>query len=105
MMLRDEGSFCFPGGVVDPGETVLEGTNRELAEEINLDIARFGVTEADFVSAHLFRGHPNLGDLELHFYAKEVSREQFREIERTALAAEEYGIEVRSVTGDMTDVT
>ena len=94
-MLRDEGSFCFPGGVVDPGETVLEGTNRELSEEINLDIAKYGVTEADFVCAHLVKGHVNLGDLELHFYAKEVTRNEFREIERAAMEAEEYGIEVR----------
>lgn len=57
MMLRDEGSFCFPGGVVDDGEAILDGLNRELFEEINLDLDKFAVEEKDFVCAHIMKGN------------------------------------------------
>ena len=37
MQVRFDGLLGFPGGLVDPGETVEVGLNRELVEEIALD--------------------------------------------------------------------
>ena len=38
MQMRFDGMIGFAGGLVDPGEEVCEGLNRELKEETNLDI-------------------------------------------------------------------
>ena len=37
MQVRFDGLLGFPGGLVDPGESVEFGLNRELEEEIALD--------------------------------------------------------------------
>ena len=37
MQLRSDGLLGFPGGIVDPGESILECLNRELREEMALD--------------------------------------------------------------------
>ena len=44
MQMRFDGAIGFAGGLVDPGEEVTQGLNRELEEEINLDIVRFTFT-------------------------------------------------------------
>ena len=38
MQMRFDGLIGFPGGLVDPGEDVVQGLNRELKEEMNLDM-------------------------------------------------------------------
>ena len=38
MQMRFDGKLGFPGGLVEPGEDIVAGLNRELVEEINLDI-------------------------------------------------------------------
>jgi len=38
MQMRFDGMIGFAGGLVDPGEEVCEGLNRELKEEANLDL-------------------------------------------------------------------
>ena len=48
LQLRFDGLLGFPGGLVDPGENVVKGLNRELQEEINLgkvfeDISQFKI--------------------------------------------------------------
>ena len=37
MQLRFDGLLGFPGGLIDAGENILEGLNRELREEMALD--------------------------------------------------------------------
>lgn len=41
MQMRFDGYLGFPGGLVDAGETWEEALNRELQEEIGLDLDRF----------------------------------------------------------------
>ena len=50
MQVRFDGLLGFPGGLVDPGESVEVGLNRELVEEIALDEAKMTGTA---VVAHL----------------------------------------------------
>ena len=48
-MFRHDAKFGFLGGLIDPGESVLEGINREMVEEIDLDPEKFKVrTEVTF---------------------------------------------------------
>lgn len=44
-MFRHDAQFGFFGGIIDSGESVLDGLNREMSEEIDLDLKRFKVTE------------------------------------------------------------
>ena len=56
---RRNGSFDWstPGGVIDPGETVLEGLTREVSEETGLIVSDWGslayCVEVDFVDQEM----------------------------------------------------
>ena len=52
--------------------------NRECREEMNVDTDVVSFSEKDHVLAHLKKGHPTYGDIELHFYAKEITEQQFK---------------------------
>ena len=88
--MRFDGLMGFPGGLVDPGEDPLMALNRELHEEIGLDLQKFSFREDDQVLSC----YHEKKNLVLHFYAKEVNLDDFKTIERQNLTAVEYGIEV-----------
>ena len=90
MQMRFDGVIGFPGGLVDAGETPLNGVNREMKEEISLDLDKYAFKESDCISVQL---NEKKG-LVLHFYLKEVSYDDIVIMERKVLSAEEYGIEV-----------
>ena len=37
-MMRSDGQLGFPGGIIDPGEDIVQGLNRECVEEIGADL-------------------------------------------------------------------
>ncbi|KAK8394503.1 hypothetical protein O3P69_006586 [Scylla paramamosain] len=90
MQLRFDGTFGFPGGLVDKGEDMVEGLNRELMEEIGWDPSTHPVTWSDYYSTQV------AGDrrLVLHFFIKEVTLEQFIALEKSCLQSRDYGKEV-----------
>ncbi|XP_054287088.1 U8 snoRNA-decapping enzyme isoform X2 [Macrosteles quadrilineatus] len=90
MQMRFDGNLGFPGGLVDDGEQPVEALNRELSEEMNLDVKKHHVSESDYVVSHWSIAKR----LCLHFYALEVSLDEILEIEKTALLAKDYGSEV-----------
>ena len=92
MQMRFDGLIGFPGGLVDSGEDPLQGLNRELEEEINLDLEKFRFEEDN----HIVSCFHEQKNLVLHFYAKEVNLEEFKGIEKRNLTAPDYGAEVRS---------
>ena len=75
---------------MDAGETPLQCLNRELQEEIGLDLSKHSFSDNEHVSSYLHEGK----NLVLHFYVKEVSAEEFLALETNTLQAHEYGIEV-----------
>ena len=97
MQMRFDGKLGFPGGVVSnraiPDASLEDGLNRELEEELGLDMAGFAFHRRHHVVSH----HCPKANLILNFYAQEVTEQEFRGIEATALRAEEYGHECLGV--------
>ncbi|GBN16545.1 U8 snoRNA-decapping enzyme [Araneus ventricosus] len=91
MQVRFDGKIGFHGGLVHE-KNIIEGLNRELVEEINLN-ERFHVTDKDYVFTHLDISNK----LCLHFYGKEVSIQDFKTIEKEVLEAEDFGLETMGI--------
>ena len=87
MMMREDGSFGCPGGLIDEGETEIEALNREFVEEIN---AKIDFCEKDKLNTQFI---PKKNIL-LHFYAKEIPQKTFEDIEKNVHQAMHFGTEV-----------
>lgn len=87
MQMRFDGRLGFHGGLVHE-KNIVDGLNRELIEEINLN-KKYHVTKNDYAFTHVNTSNK----LCLHFYGKEVSVDDFKIIEKEALDAEDYGLE------------
>ncbi len=81
----------FPGGVVDEGETPQQAVTREFKEEVGCDDGMVTITTADHICTH-YSHHTRLC---LHFFAKEVTRDVYLNLEKSALTAKDWGKEVR----------
>ncbi|CAK8672142.1 U8 snoRNA-decapping enzyme-like isoform X2 [Clavelina lepadiformis] len=84
MQLRFDGKLGFPGGLIEEDEVTVVGMNRELSEEIGL-AKRFYLDEENYSASWV---SPTLVD---HFYIKEYSEEDFKEIEAGVLLAKDWG--------------
>ncbi|XP_013782806.1 U8 snoRNA-decapping enzyme-like isoform X2 [Limulus polyphemus] len=93
MQLRFDGLLGFPGGIIEREEDIVCGLNRELQEEINLDLGRFMVREADHLISHVNHRHKFV----FHFYSLPVTFEEFRAIEKQNLEATDYGNETLGI--------
>ena len=96
MQMRFDGKMGFPGGLIDPGENVVNGLNRELDEEINLDLEKHSIKADDFLFCHYTSNvnDPQTSSRIRIFFAKDVTKAEFENIEKRSLDAKEYGIEV-----------
>lgn len=91
MQMRFDGYLGFPGGLVHPHEKdCVLALNREMHEEMNLDLSKHSVKEENHVVSHFCRSKK----LCLHFYALEVTINELQDIERNSILAEDYGDEV-----------
>lgn len=93
MQVRFDGLLGFPGGLVDEGESVEQGLNRELEEEINLNLDEVKITKSDLISIQRPTVNDEDPNLVCYFYAKELTEAQFKDIERRQLDAVEWGKE------------
>lgn len=94
MQIRFDGYLGFPGGKVDEHEDIVSALNRELKEEIDLDLEKHKVKLEDHVVTHV---NDKL-NLVTHFFFLHVTYQEFKEIERCALEAEHFGEEVLGIT-------
>ncbi|XP_065223969.1 U8 snoRNA-decapping enzyme-like [Planococcus citri] len=90
MHMRFDGYIGFPGGLVDPGEDDVASLNRELIEELNLDLSKHRVEPKDHIISH----YNTKNKLLLHFYGLEINLKDMEELERRALQAKDHGSEV-----------
>lgn len=90
MQMRFDGYLGFPGGLVDPDEDHVLALNREMYEEMNLDLKKHSVTQENHVVSHFSKSKK----LCLHFYALEVTLKELHEIEKNCITAKDYGHEV-----------
>lgn len=97
MQMRFDGRLGFPGGFVDPRDISLEeGLNRELCEELGPGAASLHLAEKDYLSSHASEQPQRVV---MHFYAKQLSLEEFRMVEEGAIQAKDHGLEVRKGQG------
>ena len=94
--MRFDGKLGFPGGLVDPGEDIVTGLNRELVEEINLDLRKHAVEQNDFLFCHYLsnKNDQTKSSRIRIFFSKEVSKSDYEMIEKRSLEAKEFGYEV-----------
>jgi U8 snoRNA-decapping enzyme len=90
MQLRFDGYLGFPGGLIEQGEDIPSGLNRELVEEMNFNAHKHPVKEEHYVVSHWSPSKKLL----LHFYALELSIDDLKVIEEKAVKAHDYGTEV-----------
>merc|ERR1712080_425542 len=93
MQVRFDGLLGFPGGLIDEGESVEEGLNRELVEEMNLDTNTIKIDENDFYGVWRNTITDEANVLHCYFYTKELTEETYKELERRQLNAIEWGKE------------
>ena len=92
MQLRFDGLLGFPGGFVDStDQSIVDGLNRELVEEINFDVDMHRVSQDHFVMSCVCSHRKMV----THFYAIEVTIAQYEDIEKRTFAAHDWGSEVR----------
>ena len=51
LQVRFDGMLGFPGGLIAAGEATVDGLNRELAEEVGLDLDRLKIMDSDWIMA------------------------------------------------------
>ncbi|XP_063105062.1 U8 snoRNA-decapping enzyme [Cavia porcellus] len=91
MQMRFDGRLGFPGGFVDSQDNTLEdGLNRELREELGEAVSAFSVERTDHRSSHV-GARPRVVT---HFYAKRLTLEQLEAVEAGAPRAKDHGLEV-----------
>ncbi|KAK4293679.1 hypothetical protein Pmani_033639 [Petrolisthes manimaculis] len=90
MHLRFDGTFGFPGGLINFDEDVVEGLNREMNEEIGFGHIGCPVTWNDYYKTQVIHEK----ELVLHFFIKEVTLDQLQDLEKRTLLAPDFGKEV-----------
>uniref|UniRef100_A0A7S4URW4 U8 snoRNA-decapping enzyme n=2 Tax=Guillardia theta TaxID=55529 RepID=A0A7S4URW4_GUITH len=92
MQVRFDGKLGFFGGIVEPGESMQQALVRELREELNY-VASPNLEGFEHVVSHEVPSER----MRAHFYAKEVTTEEFFEVERNAHKALHFGSETLGV--------
>ena len=98
MHLRFDGKLGYPGGMIDPGETIIQGVEREILEETNLKVK---LTPQDFIVAmqqdySRTKNGKVYEKIKLYFFAKEIDEKSYLEFEEESRKAKHFGEEVIS---------
>ena len=86
MVARFDGALGFPGGIIDPSDLdAADGLNREMLEEIALDLNKHRFILDDHLFSHVVRSRK----LVTHFFAKVMNLDEYHQVEgRVAMAAD-----------------
>ena len=91
MQMRFDGTLGFVGGLTDKkDESIVTGLNRELEEEINLDLTKHLIAQTDHLVTHV----DVASKFVTHFYILKVNEAEYLEIEKRVFDAKEWGEEV-----------
>ena len=95
MQMRCDGMVGFPGGLMDRvyDEPPVDCLNRELQEEINLNLDQYKFEQSHYSMSHVCHRKK----LVTHFYIRQVTAAQLKDIERSTLDADDWGSEVRII--------
>ena len=91
MVARFDGALGFPGGILDPSDLdAADGLNREMQEEIALDLNKHKFVQADHVFSHVVASEK----LVTHFYAKILKLDDYHQVEARVATAADWSTEV-----------
>eukprot|EP00744_Colponema_vietnamica_P006416 GILI01009330.1.p1 GENE.GILI01009330.1~~GILI01009330.1.p1 ORF type:complete len:220 (+),score=71.74 GILI01009330.1:77-736(+) len=85
MQMRFDGLIGFPGGLIDAGESAVEGIAREVREETGF--MNFFPTEAHILSLDEESGN------RFYLFSYEMRKDDFMALERSAFEGPDYGLE------------
>jgi len=91
MVARFDGALGFPGGILDPTDLdAADGLNREMQEEIALDLNKHKFVQTDHVFSHVVTSEK----LVTHFYAKMLKLDDYHQVEARVATAADWSTEV-----------
>ncbi|XP_036287387.1 U8 snoRNA-decapping enzyme isoform X1 [Pipistrellus kuhlii] len=94
MQMRFDGRLGFPGGFVHfPDQSLEDGLNQELLEELGEAATAFRVERADYRNSYVSSAS-SAPRVVAHFYIKSLPLEQLKAVERGAPLAQDHGLEV-----------
>nr|KAF6335576.1 nudix hydrolase 16 [Pipistrellus kuhlii] len=97
MQMRFDGRLGFPGGFVHfPDQSLEDGLNQELLEELGEAATAFRVERADYRNSYVSSAS-SAPRVVAHFYIKSLPLEQLKAVERGAPLAQDHGLEVGPV--------
>ena len=95
MVARFDGALGFPGGIIDPSDLdPADGLNREMLEEIALDLNKHRFTQDNHVFSHVAMSKK----LVTHFYAKVLNLDDYHQVEARVAMAADWSTEVMIIS-------
>ena len=100
MHLRFDGFLGFPGGFIEQNETIIDGVSREVQEEMAFNQSMLKLTTNDFVCRTTIpyqKSGTNFKKMNLFFFSKEISEDDFIQMEENSKKAEHFGSEILGI--------
>jgi len=100
MHLRFDGFLGFPGGFIEHNETIIDGVSREVQEEMAFNQSMLKLTTNDFVCRTTIpyqKSGTNFKKMNLFFFSKEISEDDFIQMEENSKKAEHFGSEILGI--------
>ena len=100
MHLRFDGFLGFPGGFIEHNEKIIDGVSREVQEEMAFNPSMLKLTSDDFVCRTTIpyqKPGTSFKKMNLFFFSKEISEDDFIQMEENSKKAEHFGSEILGI--------